>query len=516
MLSIDFWSIVLRSGQIAVESSLTLLCGFFVAGVMRRMLGAEGTRRLFGGPGWKGLLRAWAVGTVLPVCSLGVIPIAREMRRAGVPSGTVLAFVLAAPHINPLSLLYGLTLSEPLVIICFAIGSLVVAFAAGFLWDRLLGPQRDVSTSGDEPMPAPGLKRLASVVVVAAREAIGPTMGYVLIGLLFTGLLAGLLPHGCLGRTMRHDNWTSPLLMTAIALPLYSGPLQGMMRLGLMFEHGNSVGAAFVLFELGIGVNLGLIVWLMTLFDWWRVLAWLSLVCAITLALAYSFEKPLYFSQEEASHTHAFDEWTSPFVSESQTDWHLVRDKLLEKVGILESASLCGLAVLMLVGLVLQKFDQHQRVEAFLVKQPPPSDRPVSIWQRDVPGPVLGLLALFGLVAFSVAALYVYYPEPAVAFEEIFRVRAEAQVAVRSGRTEDAIRHIQHWDLLTRKLQVGVFIRTGQMDADATQATEDLRERLEDLRDALLANNLDEAKEMLPKVETAYRRCRSSYPTNAR
>ena len=146
------------------------------------------------------------------------------MRRAGVPSGTILAFVLAAPHINPLSLLYGLTLSEPLVIICFAVGSLVIALAAGAIWDRLLASEQDAAQPGDEPMPAPGLKRLAAVVVAACREAVGPTMGYVLIGLLFTGLLAGLLPHGCLGTTMRHDDWLSPLLMTAIALPALSGP----------------------------------------------------------------------------------------------------------------------------------------------------------------------------------------------------------------------------------------------------------------------------------------------------
>lgn len=80
MLSTVFWSIVLRTGQIVIESSMTLLCGFLVAGVMRRMLGVEGTRRLFGGPGWKGLLRAWAVGTVLPVCSLGVIPTASALQ----------------------------------------------------------------------------------------------------------------------------------------------------------------------------------------------------------------------------------------------------------------------------------------------------------------------------------------------------------------------------------------------------------------------------------------------------
>src|ERR1700756_2258319 len=151
-----FWSIVLRTGQIAVDSSMTLLCGFIVAGVMRRMLGAEGTRRLFGGAGWKGLFRAWAVGTLLPVCSLGVIPIAREMRRAGVPSGTILAFVLAAPHINPLSLLYGLTLSEPLVIICFAIGSLVIALTAGVVWGRFLVSELDMTAPAEEPMSAPG------------------------------------------------------------------------------------------------------------------------------------------------------------------------------------------------------------------------------------------------------------------------------------------------------------------------------------------------------------------------
>src|SRR6202011_1254175 len=109
-------------------------------------------------------------------------------------------------------------------------------------------------------------------------------------------------------------------------------------------------------------------------------------------------------------------------------------------------------------------------------------------------------------VAFSVVALFIYYPAPKEAFEEIVRVRADASAAVLSCHKEEAIRQIQQWDLLTRKLQVGVFIRTGNMDPDATQATEDLRERLEELRDALLADNLTEGQEMLPKVEDAYRK----------
>lgn len=147
----------------------------------------------------------------------------------------------AAPHINPLSLLYGLTLSEPVVILCFALAS---------------------------PLPA-----LGAVVVTAARESVAPATGFALLAIAFTGVLSGLLPHGCLSMTMRHDDPASPLLMTGLALPLYLGPLQGKMRLGLIFEHGNSVGAAFALFELGIGLSLGLVAWLGLRFGWRRVLS---------------------------------------------------------------------------------------------------------------------------------------------------------------------------------------------------------------------------------------------------
>jgi uncharacterized membrane protein YraQ (UPF0718 family) len=349
----------------------------------------------------------------------------------------------------------------------------------------------------------------AAVVVAVGREAVGPTMGYVLVGLGFTGLLSGFLPHGCLSTTMRHDEPLSPALMAALALPLYVGPLQGMMRLGLMFEHGNSVGAAFALFELGIGLNLGMIAWLVAQLGWRRVAPWLALVTAATLALGYAAERPLYFAHEEASHTHAFDDWTSPFGS-GQGSWEEARGKLLAKVEVLEPVSLAGLALLVLVGLAAVKFDPHGRLEAWLA-QPPPARPRRSVWDRDVPGPVLGLAALGGLIVFSVLALYVYYPAPKEAFDTIVRVRADALVAVNSGHAEEAVRQLEQWDLLTRKLPVGVFIRTGRLDPEAAQLAEDLRERLEEVRDALLAGELAEAKGMLPKVEAAYRQCRAVY-----
>ncbi|MCU0704922.1 MAG: permease, partial [Fimbriiglobus sp.] len=168
-----------RFAQVGIEASLTLVVGVFTAAIFRRMVGPAGTRRLFGS-GVRGLMTGWLAGMLLPVCSLGVIPVARELRRAGVPGGTVLAFVLAAPLLNPISFLYGLTLAKPIVILAFAGCSLVLSTLAGWLWDRVFARHTDAAESkrladlaDSEPLPTPGLRRLLAVLVSAVKELTG-------------------------------------------------------------------------------------------------------------------------------------------------------------------------------------------------------------------------------------------------------------------------------------------------------------------------------------------------------
>jgi hypothetical protein len=55
------------------------------------------------------------------------------------------------------------------------------------------------------------------------------------------------------------------------------------------------------------------------------------------------------------------------------------------------------------------------------------------------------------------------------------------------------------------------------MSAAGARATEELRDRLEELRDALLAGDLPEARKQVPRVEAAHRGCRAAYlPEEAR
>ena len=514
-----FWAFALRFGQAGMDATLTLVIGVVTAGVLRRMVGPAGTRRLFG-TGVRGLVSGWLAGMLLPVCALGVIPVARELRRSGVPGGTVLAFVLAAPLLNPISFLYGLTLAEPTVILTFSAFSLMLTTAAGFLWDRAFAHTTDAAESralaeraDAEPAPPEGLRRILALFTTAAKELAGRDLGFYAVGLAGTALLSALIPFGSLQHTMPHSDKLSPLLMTGLAVPLYSPPLPGMMKIGLMFDHGNSIGAAFVLFAIGIGTSLGTLAWLLADFGGRRVLPWFLTYVVIVVGLGYASEGLLYDTRKpEAGHTHAFDDYSSPFTPSSAglpaTTWK----KLGEKFGPLERPAAYGFLGLLTAGLLLRRLDARGAVERWLTTRPAADDAKRG-WDIRVPGSVLGGLTLAGLVAFSVVGAYVYYPDRDQCLDQMFAVYADAAVAVNTGKQQEAILHLEQWDQLVRKLEVGTYLRHYGVTVEQSKTAEDLREAIEEVRDELLAGESDAARQKFKaEVEVVYRACKAAYP----
>jgi hypothetical protein len=313
---------------------------------------------------------------------------------------------------------------------------------------------------------------------------------------------------------MHHSDKLSPLLMAAIAVPLYTSPLPGMMKLGLMFEHGNSIGAAFVLFALGIGTSLGTLAWLFADFGWKRVLRWFACYVGLILGLAYAAEPLLYDTRkEEIDHTHAVDDYSAPFPAGTAALPGIVGAKLAEKFGPLERPAVYAFLGFLAVGLVVRRLDRTGGLERWLTARAPDTGRARPRWDVTVPGPVLGAIALAGLVAFSVVGAYLYYPDRTQCLDEMTAVHADAGVAVRTDKTDEAIRHLERWDLLTRKLQVGVYIRDFKVTPDQARTADELREALEEVRDLMLAGDPDPAKkkELVEDLEKKYRACRDAY-----
>lgn len=530
-----WWGALLRLVQAFLQASPFILTGLVIAGVFRRLLGYENTRRLFGEGTWRALPQAWAVGMLLPVCSLGVIPVVRELRKAGLSGGTILAFALSAPLFNPLSLLYGLTLSEPAVILSFALCSLVVITVVGLIWDRLF-PHSAGERVESPPVPY-GIKRLLAIGVHGARESVGGTAAYILVGLLGVASMSLYLPHGFLQFAMNSDNPWAPLTMTGVAIPAYATPMLAMSQLGSMFQHGNSIGAAFALLALGAGMNLGLAAWMFWNYGLRRALTWFALLVVVVLGLSYGVEKPLQTTTAGAAdHTHAFDVYCQPFHGTEPNVAQFVWLRIQRDAQLYEVVGASALAVLMLVGLVLRVSDPRGRTEAWLERSieadtaepdaPKPdanaetttTPAPVGRFDVVVPPSVLGLVALVVIVAVSVACCYVYYPDQEEVFEELRIWHVEAISAAMEGDEEQAEHLIAVSNDWSRKLEVGTYLREWSLPDYHRAKGEVFRFKLELLRHAVEDGHQDEVDELRTEVSQAYLRLVRAYrddPTSA-
>lgn len=484
MIDAMLWGFVLRFLQAVTSAAPFIVIGFLVAAVFRVQLGASATRRLFGESAdplaprtsaWQPLLRAWAIGMLLPVCSLGAIPIARELKRIGLPAGTILAFAMTAPLFNPLSLLYGLTLSEPIAILCFAACSLVIVTCLGFGFDRIF-PGQPGEAASEEAIP-PGWRRMVANGTSMLRDMMSASMGYVLIGLLGVAFLGAMLPTGSMQVSLEADDPLAIPRMLGMAIPVYATPMLAMSQLGMMFSHVNSIGSAFILLVLGAGMNLGLLAWMIRQYGLKRSSVWFGLLIAVVVGLAYAVDKPLTpKGVEPAGHTHAFDIYCRPFrPGDTASPTEFVANKLDRTVTSYEWTTTYLLGGFLVAGFLLSVSDPRRKLDKAL------AEADVSDGQFDViiPGPVLGGAVLVMLIGLSVVGCYAYYPPADEVIEEMVIARGEALSAAISGEVEHSVYWIGQFDDWSRKLEVGTYLRSGSVSDYQRMKGRILREKLE-------------------------------------
>jgi uncharacterized membrane protein YraQ (UPF0718 family) len=502
MIESLFWGSLLRFYQVFVYSTLWVVMGFFIAGVFQAFVGPQRTRELFGtdSAGWKGIVYGWLWGMLLPVCSLGAIPIVLQLYRSGVRGGTLIAFALTVPLFNPLSILYGLTLSDPIAIISFAFCSLLIVTLVGLIWDFLF-PGRSSDSLPDVPPIEYGAKRIVGMLDAATGMLFGPAGWLILIGMLGSVLVSLMLPHGSMSNALERDNWLAPLSVAFLGIPIYSTPLLAMSQIGSMFQHGNSIGAAFSLLIFGAGVNLGLLICFLRIFGWKQVLTFFLLLLIIALSLAYLISEPLFPTGVTiAGHTHAFDVYTNPFTS----DRDLYRATMAEMRNHWLQNEMGGTTVLIsfaLLGLIFQRLRRKINLEAWVLSRSE-TDR-----RNDIvlPDWLMKWVAILGLLVLSVFGCYVYYPDPNECLEQMRHINLDVQEA-RMGRWEPARRGIELQESWSRLLEVGTFIRTGKLSDYQRMKARILRDKLDLLKHSVEDEDTQQAKKYAMQAEQAFHR----------
>ncbi len=110
-----------------------LVAGFFLSGLIHEFAPTGWIESHLGGKGIKPLLYSTLVGTALPICCIGSLPVAISLHQKGARLGPVLAFLVATPATSITALLvsYGLLGIKFTAFIFFAV--IAMGLAMGFI-----------------------------------------------------------------------------------------------------------------------------------------------------------------------------------------------------------------------------------------------------------------------------------------------------------------------------------------------------------------------------------------------
>lgn len=183
-----------------------LLIGAFVSALLQVYVPDEALVRLFAKHPLLGFPIAAVLGIFFPICDCGIVPIASRLAQKGVPLPQAMVFMLAAPAVNPvtiLSTLYAFPGQPQYALYRIGLGAFI-ALSAGFLLNFFHFRSADVLSSraaaacscgadGCAPRHTGRAGRVESILITAGQEFLN--MGrYIIGGSLLCAVLQQTVP----------------------------------------------------------------------------------------------------------------------------------------------------------------------------------------------------------------------------------------------------------------------------------------------------------------------------------
>lgn len=279
------WNIVLEIGLIFYESSVFILLGFTLAGILHEFVPMKLVARRLGQPGLRSIIWATVLGAPLPLCSCGVLPTAAALRRKGASKPAVASFIVSVPETGVDSIAVSYGLMGPIMAVVRPIVAVFTALLAGIAClfvtrdetdaldedelrkleeahdhdhdhDHSLGLDHDHDHTHTKQKALPGGKngklrrwgpRLTRMAGYGFRTMLDEVVFWIVTGLVVTGILMAILPDDFFSSTLGLDGGILPmLLMAVIGVPLYTCASMSTPIAAGLITTGLSPGAALV------------------------------------------------------------------------------------------------------------------------------------------------------------------------------------------------------------------------------------------------------------------------------
>ncbi|MEM9367160.1 MAG: permease [Planctomycetota bacterium] len=134
-----------------------VVLGYVAAALIKEFVSRQALATHLGDQGIRPVLNAVGIGTLLPICSCGVIPLGVGVHRAGAARGTTLAFMSSSPAISPVSILMVGMMLGPLYLATYSSVAMIGSLLIGVIGNGILRNKRISSGGRGEESPPAGL-----------------------------------------------------------------------------------------------------------------------------------------------------------------------------------------------------------------------------------------------------------------------------------------------------------------------------------------------------------------------
>ena len=265
---------------LVAESAPYLLIGFALAGLLKAVVPEDKVYKHLGDNRFKSVTLASLFGIPLPLCSCSVLPVATSLRRSGASKGATTSFLISTPETGLDSIGITYALLDPIMTVARPLGAFATAVFTGSVVNFVVrrGWDGDAETSPAVPDNAAhddghdhghdhsavytpggvGGRSVRDVTRDSVSYAFGPLLddltGWLIIGLLVSGLIAILVPEDFFGSVIP-AGFVSSVLMLLIGTPMYICAAAATPVAATLIAKGLDPGAALVLLLVGPATN---------------------------------------------------------------------------------------------------------------------------------------------------------------------------------------------------------------------------------------------------------------------
>lgn len=230
-----------------------LVFGFLMAGVVAVWIPRNWVNRVMGGSsGFRGILRAVAIGVPLPVCSCGVLPIAAGLRKHGAGKGPTAALLVSTPQTGIDSILATYALLGPVFAVARPLAAALTGIAGGVVVAAVGGEDAESAAIEDAPPASRGLK---AIFWQAYRRLLGSVAKPLAAGLAISALVTVLVPDNFFADAFHGSDWIAMPVMALVGFPMYVCSTASIPIAASLVAKGVSPGAAFVFLMVGPAMN---------------------------------------------------------------------------------------------------------------------------------------------------------------------------------------------------------------------------------------------------------------------